>query len=339
MGIRKQGVIVSLVLLGLLVTGLASHAQNIKEHDFKFALQSARESAQVISAQRFADIVKQKTNGKITIKVYDGGVLGTDVSTLSAMQGGTIDFSLMGFGTLGGHDKSTTLFDLPFLFNTEQEVDRVVDGPVGQKVFQKLPPKGLLGLSYAELGFMQFHNSKRPIIKLEDFQGLKLRAQTMPVVIETINALGANAVPMPFGELYTALEQKVVDGASSPFDNIASGKFYEVNKYLSISNHLYIAMAFLMSKKTWDTLSPDEQKIIQEAGIEAGKFERQANRAANERRLEELKKTMQVNVISPPEIARMREKVKPVAEKWGKEAGIDLYNEMNAELAKIRSGK
>ena len=339
MNIRKEGFIVSLLLLGLLLSGVVTHAQNIKEHNFKFALQSARESAQVASAQHFADVVKQKTNGKITIKVYDSAVLGTDVSTLSAMQGGTIDFSLMGFGTLGGHDKSTTLFDLPFLFNTEQEVDRVVDGPVGKKVFQKLPPKGLLGLAYAELGFMQFHNSRRPINKLEDLQGLKLRSQTMPVVIETINTLGANAVPMPFGELYTALEQKVVDGAASPFDNIASGKFYEVNKYLSISNHLYIAMAFLMSKKTWDTLSPDEQKIIQDAGIEAGKFERKANREANQRRLEELKKTMQVNVIAPQEIARMREKVKPVSEKWGKEAGIDLYNEMNGELAKIRGGK
>jgi tripartite ATP-independent transporter DctP family solute receptor len=339
MNIRKKGLTVYLLVLGLLLLGAAANAQDIKERNFKFALQSARESAQVAGAQRLADIVQQKSNGKIIIKVYPDAVLGTDVSTLSAMQGGTIDFSLMSVGTLAGHDKSFTIFDIPFTFNTEQEADAVVDGPVGKKLFQRLPPKGMLGLSYAELGFMQFHNSKRPITKWEDLQGLKLRAQTMPVVIDCLSALGATAVPMPFGELYSALEQKVVDGGSSPFDNIASGKFYEVNKYLSISRHIYLVMSFLMSKKTWDSLSPDEQKIIQDAALEAGRFERQANRAANDRRLEELKKNMQVNVVAPQEIIRMREKAKPVIDKWSKEVGIDLFSEASAELAKLRGGK
>jgi tripartite ATP-independent transporter DctP family solute receptor len=339
MNIHKTAILSSLLLLGTLLTGAAAQAQSPSGRTLKFALQPAKDTAQVASAQRFADIVKQKTSGKITITVHEGAVLGSDVSTLSAMQGGTIDFSLMSTGTLAGHDKSFSLFDLPFLFNSESEADAIVDGPVGQKLYQKLPAKGLIGLSYGELGFLNFHNSKRPIARLEDLQGLKIRAQTMPLVIETIKTLGANAVPMPYGELYTALEQKAVDGASSPFDNIASSKFDEVNKYLSISRHTYLVMSFLMSKKTWDSLSADDQKIIKEAALEAGRFERQANRASNERRLEALRKTMQVNVIAPQEVARMREKTKPVIDAWSKEIGPDLVNEMYAELAKIRGGK
>jgi TRAP-type C4-dicarboxylate transport system substrate-binding protein len=158
----------------------------------------------------------------------------------------------------------------------------------------------------------------------------------MPLVIDTIKALGANPVPMNFGELYTALEQKVVDGGVNPYDNIYSSKLYEVTKYLSITNHWYSPMLFLMSKKTMDSLSPDEQKIISEAALEAGTHERQLSRVAADKRLEELKKLMVVNVVAPQEIEKMRAMVKPVYDKWIPEFGADLSGEMAAQLAKMR---
>lgn len=331
-------IITSVFVLGLLLPGITGLAQNIRERSFKFALQPVKETAQSQGAQWFADRVKEKSKGKLNITVYPGSVLGSDVSTLSAMQGGTIDFSLMSTGNLGGHDKALNLFDLPFLFNSEKESDVILDGPVGKKVAAKLPPKGLRGISYADLGFWQINNAKRPIIKAEDFQGLKLRSQTMPLVVDIIKALGANPVVMNFGELYSALEQKVVDGGLNPFDNIASQKFYEVTKYLSVTNHAYSAMIFLMSQKTWDSLNADEQKIISEAALEAGNEERRLNRAANNRQYEALKKLMQVNVVSQEERLRMKEKMKPVYDKWIPELGTDLYNEMTAELAKHRGG-
>lgn len=328
------GVLVS----ALLLPGATTQAQ-IREHNLKFALQPVKESAQSRGSQWFADRVKELSKGKIKITAYPGAVLGSDVAVFSAMQGGTIDFTLTSTGNLGGHDKALNMFDLPFLFNNEQEADFIADGPVGKKVAAKLIPKGLLVISYAELGFQQINNSKHPITKVEDFADLKLRSQTMPLVMDTIKALGSAAVPMNFGELYSALEQKVVDGGANPYDNIASQKFYEVTKYLSVTNHSYSIMAFLMSKKTWDGLNADEQKLISQAALEAGKEERRLNREANNKRYEELKKLMTVNVVSEQERARMREKIKSVYDKWVPEFGSELYNELQAELAKYRSGK
>ncbi len=126
-------------------------------------------------AQKFADLVKQKSGGKMIVNVYEGGALGNDVSALSSMLGGTLDFSLMSVGTLASYNKQFSVFDFPYMFNNEKEVDAVLDSPVGAKVLGKLPEKGFIGLAYAELGFRHMHNSKRPVNTLADLQGLKIR--------------------------------------------------------------------------------------------------------------------------------------------------------------------
>jgi tripartite ATP-independent transporter DctP family solute receptor len=234
--------------------------------------------------------------------------------------------------------KDFAILDLPFLFNTPEEADAVVDGPVGKKLFDKLPEKGLVGLGYWELGFRNVTNSKRPITKAEDLQGLKLRVLQSPLFIETFNALGANTVPLPFPELYTALEQKVVDGQENPVTVILDSKFSEVQKFVSLTRHIYNPQSVLISKRTWDKLSDEEKKIIQEAAAEATVYQRKVSRAKSAEALEALKKAgMQVNDVAPEEIKRMREKIKPVTDKYEKELGEALVNEVNAEIAKKRT--
>ena len=137
---------------------------------------------------------------------------------------------------------------------------------------------GLVGLAYWELGFRNVTNSKRPLAKLEDFSGLKLRVLQSPLFIDTFTALGANPVPMPFPEVYTALEQKVVDGQENPITVIVDSKFQEVQKYLSLTRHIYNPQAVIMSKKSWDKLNAAEQKIIQDAAREATAYQRQVSR-------------------------------------------------------------
>jgi len=308
-----------------------------QERTLRFAFQNSLEHPQGLGAKKFADLVGEKSGGKIAVKLFPGGQLGGDLPTVSALQGGTIDVTVLNAGLLVGIVKDFLILDFPFLFNNPEEADFLVDGPVGQKLFAKLPEKGLIGLGYTELGFRNVTNSKRPITKWEDFQGIKLRVLQSPLFIDLFNTLGANTVAMPFPEVYTALEQRVIDGQENPFTVILDSKFPEVQKYLSITRHIYNPQSVLISKRTWDKLSPDQQKIVQSAMDEAKIYQRQVSREKNAAALEALKKAgMQANEVSPEEIARIREKIKPVTDKYAKDVGPDLVAEANAEIAKKR---
>jgi tripartite ATP-independent transporter DctP family solute receptor len=233
--------------------------------------------------------------------------------------------------------KDFGLINLPFLFNKSEEADAVLDGPFGQRLIAKLPEKGLIGLGFWENGFRHVSNSRRPITKAEEFSGLKLRVIQNPLFIDTFSALGAAAQPMPFPEVYTALEQRVVDGQENPLATILASKFYEVQKHAVLSNHIYSVWAFLMSKRFWDRLSADEQKIIREAAAEAQAFERKTIRDFDAKALEELKsKGMQVTTLPDAEVTKLREKTKPVWTKFTKEFGEAEAAEMMAALAKAR---
>jgi TRAP-type transport system periplasmic protein len=333
---------IALTILGavaLLLPAFA-HAQNVKDRSIKLALANTAESAHGLGAQRFADIVAKRSDGKLKIKLYPGGVLGGEAAVASSLQGGTIEMSMMGPGLLTGMDKDFGVFDTPFLFDDFKEVDAVVDGPVGKRLLDKLPEKGLIGLAYWDHGFRILTNSRRPVAKLEDIQGLKIRVQQIPVFIDTFSALGANAVPMPFPELYTALETKTVDGQENPFVSVEVTKFYEVQKYASNTRHAYSPLLVLASKKFWDQLSDDERKILLEAAGEARPYQRQTSRAMDAKAMDTLKaKGMTVTEISTQERARMREKLKPVIEKHNKIISESLIKDVNAEIAKVRGSK
>ncbi|RZJ62838.1 MAG: TRAP transporter substrate-binding protein [Acidovorax sp.] len=304
----------------------AAHAQ---ERTIKFAFQNQKDHPQAQGAQKFADLVAAKTNNRIAVKLFPGGTLGGDLQTVSALQGGTVEMTVLNAGILSAQAKEFGIYDFPFLFASPQEADAVTDGPFGKKLLDKLQAKNLVGLGYWELGFRNVTNSKRPITKAEDIAGLKIRVIQSPIYIDMFNALGANAVPMPFPELYTAMEQKAVDGQENPVSTILSSKFAEVQKYLTITRHMYNPQAVIVSKKFWDSLSPADQKAVTEAMAEATTFQRGVSRVQANVALEDLKKAgMQVTEFPAAELDKLRAKVKPVVEKHSEKVGAETVKEV-----------
>jgi tripartite ATP-independent transporter DctP family solute receptor len=319
------------------VLPLVAHAADIREHSIKFAFQNPKEHPQGQGAQKFADLVAQKSGGKIQVKLYPSGQLGGDVQTVSAMQGGTIEMTVLNAGILQSQVKEFAVYDFPFLFNNAQEADAVTDGAFGKNLFAKLEPKGLVGLNYWDLGFRNLTNSKRPINKADDIAGLKIRVIQSPIYVDIFTALGANATPMPFPEVYPALEQKAIDGHENPATVIKANKIYEVQKYLALTRHIYNPQALIVSKKFWDKLNADEKALITEAAAQATTYQRGVSRTQAEIAVEDLKKAgMQVTELPPAEIAKLREKVKPVVEKQTAIVGADTVAALQAELAKLR---
>lgn len=337
----KNNLLVKLLVFAVIVawtvTSGTAWAADINKHKFKFAFQNTKEHPQGQGAVKFAELVKEKSNGKMTVQLFPSGMLGGDLQTVSALQGGTIDFTVLNAGLLVGLVPAFGIFDFPFMFNNEAEADTIVDGDFGKMMFAKLPEKGLVGLGYWELGFRNMTNNVRPITKLEDFSGIKLRVLQSPVFIDTFNELGCNTVPLPYPELYTALEQHVVDGQENPVTNVQFASFYEVQKYFSFTKHIYSPQSTLISKRTWDKLTADEKQIIVDAEKEAKLYQRQVNRAQMAKSLEFIKTKMAVNEISPTEMTRIREAAKPVYEKNTPKVGQDVVDVFNAAIAKARN--
>ena len=324
----------SVVLIGALLAS-AGQAQ-VNEHTFRISIAGAPGHPSVMGAEKWAEILKQKSGGKLTLKVFPNGVLGGDVQVLSAVQGGTIDFTSMNSGILQTQVKEFAIFDFPFMFESGKEADPILDGAFGKKLAELTPAKGLYNLAYWELGFRQITNSKRVLNRIDDIAGLKIRVIQSPIYIDTFNAIGGNAVPMPMTEVYTALEQKIIDGQENPFSVVETSKLNEVQKYLTVSNHMYNPQSVLASKKKWDSLTKDEQDILTSTLDEATKWQRENSRRLAEDSLGNLKKTMTVTVLPPEEIAKIRAKVKPVIDKFAAAVGPELVKELQAELEKGR---
>src|SRR5690606_9151681 len=216
-----------------------------------------------------------------------------------------------------------------------KQADYVLDGPVGQQVMDALAEKGLVGLVYWENGFRNLTNNTRPIEKMEDFNGIKLRVMPNLVFIDTFKLMKANAVPLPFSELFTALETGAVDGQENPYNTILSSKFYEVQKYLSVTNHVYSPWIVTASKRWWDGLSKTEQGIIMDAAKKSRDFEREDTRAEAREALAQIEgQGMQVNKVSAEEVQRMREQAKPAIQSVIDRVGEPLFNAVQAEIAK-----
>ena len=332
----KRLMIKSLLATVALAAFGAASAQDIKERQFKFGLQNPKGHPLVTGAEKFAEIVASKSGGKIKINLFPGGVLGGDAQTVSALQGGTVEMTALNSGILASQVKDFEAYDFPFLFANPKEADAVVDGPFGQKLHAKLQDKGIVGLAYWELGFRNITNSKRAINKVEDLEGLKLRVIPNAINVDWVKAVGANPTPMAFPEVYAGLESKAIDGQENPLNVILANKFAEVQKFLVLSNHQYNPQSVIISKKVWDTLSAAEKKILQEAAAEAGAFQRKTSREAAAGQLDALKKAgMTVTELPPAEMAKLREKMKPVIDKHGAAIAATIA-ELQAELARQR---
>ena len=331
------------LVLKTLITAMAvtawgiSFAQDVKERTIKIAFSQSDSHPQGLGAQKFADLVASKSGGKLKVNLFSSGKLGGDLQVISSLQGGTVEMLITTPGLLAGMVKDFESVDLPFMFQSPEEALAVLDGPFGKKLYSKIPEKGLIGMAYWDFGFRNVTNSKRPITNMEDLSGLKLRVVPAAMYVDLFKGLGANASPLPWPELYGALEQKAFDGQENPASAIAAAKFFEVQSYLSLTKHTYNAQAVLASKRFWDQLSSAEQKILQDAMSEATPYQRQVSRAYDESSLDVLRKEgMKVNDISPSERNRMRVALKDVIEKHS--APIrGTVDELNLELAKYRA--
>jgi tripartite ATP-independent transporter DctP family solute receptor len=332
-------VISGMAVCGLLSSATLASAADITEHTFRIAITNKQGHPQYEGCLKFADLLAAKSGGKLNAKVFGSATLGNDIQVLSSMRGGTVDMAVMSTSLLVGISHDTGLVDLPYLFDSEKEAHAVLDGRVGKKIHASLEPKGLVGLSYFELGYYSLHNSKGPITKMEDVKGMKMRVTETPITIDTFAAWGANPVPLPYPELYHALETKIVDGGGQPPVNMNMGNIGEVSKYYSLNKYNYTAQSVVIAKKTWDKLSADEKKIVQDAADEATKWQRQYAAEKTAESLAAITKTTKINDISPAEMARFREAVQPVVDKYAKQYNEELAKEMFAEIAKYRAGK
>ena len=330
----KRALLKSLVALAAFAAVGSSFAQ---ERTIKFATQNPVGHPIELGMKKFAEIVQAKSGGKIKVNLVPGGQLGSDQANVTALQGGTLEMVSMNSGILASVAKEMTIVDFPFLFANAKEADAVMDGPVGKKLLAKLEEKGIVGLAFWELGFRNITNSKKPINTVADIDGLKIRVIPNPINVDWVKALGANPTPMPFPEVYGGLESKAIDGQENPLTVIAANKFWEVQKHLAITNHQYNPQSVIFSKKVWDTLSPAEKKILDDAADEAAKYQREQSRALMATALDNIKKGgMAVTELSPAEMAKFREKVKPVIAKHSATVGEATVAEMMAELDKLR---
>jgi TRAP-type transport system periplasmic protein len=303
----------------------------------KFANQNAKGHPIVMGMEKFAELVETRSGGKLKVNLFPGGVLGSDQANVSALQGGTLEMASMNSGIFASLVKDFAIYDFPFLFANPREADAVVDGTFGKGLHAKLEEKGVVGLGYYELGFRHITNSRRPINKVEDIAGLKLRVIPNPINVDWVSALGANPTPLPFPELYAALEQRAVDGQENPVATINGAKLFEVQKHIALTNHQYNPQSVVISKKFWDTLSAEEKKILQDAASESAKFQREQARSSVASTLENLKKNgMQVTELPASEIAKLRDKMKPVIAKHSNSVGEATVSAMMAELEKLR---
>ena len=320
-------------LAALMVVACAS----VQAQELKFATQNPKGHPLVMGMEKFAEIVAARSGGKMKVALFPGGVLGSDQANVSALQGGTLDLVTLNSGILASQVKEFGVYDFPFMFANSKEADAVVDGPFGKMMHDKLEAKGIVGLAYWELGFRNITNSRHPINKVEDIAGLKLRVIPNAINVDWVKALGANPTPLPFPEVYAALDQKAIDGQENPVTVINANKFYEVQKYLAITNHQYNPQSVIMSKKVWDTLGAPEHKILRDAAVEAAKFQRQAARDQAGSALENLKKNgMQVTELSSAELAKFQAAMKPVIAKHSETVGPEVVKALEAELTKLR---
>jgi tripartite ATP-independent transporter DctP family solute receptor len=319
------------------VVAAGASAQDIQERTIKFGHLNNADHPVSFGVKRFSELVAVKSGGKLKVQEFPASTLGNELQQQSALQGGVQEMSAPATTSLAGIVKEFGLVDFPFSVSTYAQADALLDGPLGQALIARLPEKGLVALGYWDLGFRNVTNSKRPITRAEDMDGLKLRVIPNPVFLDTFRSFKANPVPMPFAELYGALEARAVDGQENPFAVILSNKIYEVNKFVSATNHVYAANIVLVSKRFWDKLSPAEQKILNDAANESRGYQRTVSRAAAQKAVGELQaRGMQYNEVKPAEQARMREIARPVTEKFAATYDPAIVRLYNSELARIR---
>lgn len=297
----------------LALASSASYAQQV----LRLAHNAAPGNPKAVASDKFAELVQQKTNGRVKVEVGGSAQFGDDVESLTNMRLGTLAFSTGSQGSTAGVVPEFNVIGLPFLFRDLKHAYSVVDGEVGKKMAEAADRKGLVLLALWDNGIRHTSNSKRPVTKPEDLQGLKIRTPPDTMTMDIFTAIGANPGPLAFSELYIALQQGVFDGQENPLMNIYSSKLHEVQPYISLTGHKYETTPLLASKMIFSTLSKEDQEAIREAAREAGQLNRELSLAADE---DLRKKLTEAGVkINEVDQAAFAAKTKSVYDKWAQQ--------------------
>lgn len=290
---------------------MAAHAQAVK---LTLGHGAAPGNPRHEAAVRFAELVKTKTSGRIEVQVAHSAQLGDDAAMVTALRTGALDLSANSQGAVANAVPEYAAYGMPFLFASPAQAFKVLDGPLGKELADRSADKGMVVLGYWDNGIRQMTNSKRPLAKVEDVKGLKMRTPPDAVLVEIMQALGADAQQIKFSELYVALQQGVVDGQENPLANIHASKLYEVQKHLALTNHQFQMTPFLMSKRAWDKLPPADRKVVQDAAAEATALQRRLSAEADAKLLADLKaQGVQVTTVDRNAFAAATQKV---TDKW-----------------------
>ncbi|MGZ5660825.1 MAG: TRAP transporter substrate-binding protein [Usitatibacter sp.] len=299
----------------------------------KFSHVVAQSTPKGKGAEKFKQLAEERTKGRVKVEVYANSTLYKDNEEVDALQLGAVQMlapSLAKFGPLGAREFE--VFDLPYLFDNYDELHKVTRGPVGAALLKKLEPKGIIGLAYWDNGFMD-KSAIQPLRKPEDFRGLKMRIQSSKVLDAQMRALGASPQVMAFSEVYQALQTGVVDGTENPPSNFYTQKMHEVQKYLTLSNHHYLAYAVIVNKKFWDGLPPDIRKILEGAMADATQYADDIAKKENEDALEAVRKSGRTEIITltPAEKLEWKRALVKVHKEAESRVGKDLIQSIYKE--------
>lgn len=303
----------------------------------KLAVVTSEDRSLTKGLVKFGELVESKTNGSIKVEVYPNGQLGGDREVFESLQFGSIQGTTMSTGPIAQFVPKFNVFDLPFLFPNSEVAYEVLDGKIGSDLLAELESQNVIGLNYWENGFRHLTNGVKEVKTPDDVKGLKIRTLENDLHMDIWSELGANPTPMAFTELFAGLQQGVVDGQENPVGNVTANKFYEVQKYLSKTGHVYNASPFLISKDFWNTLSDEEKKAVQEAADEARDHQRELNQKEDEDGYKFLTENgMTITDITDEEKDAFLEKVKPVYEKYSASIGEEFVDELLTEINNLK---
>ena len=337
---KKTLVVATCALLaaGLAVTGCKKDktASNEAKSDSKqlvlrYAEIQAQDYPTTQAAYKFAEMVEQKTEGRIHIDVYYGGQLGDEKALIEQLQFGAVDFTRVSLTPLSEFEKSLNVLSLPYLYKDSDQMWRVLEGDIGENFLKSVESAGLVGLSWFDAGARNFYNSKKPITKLDDLKGLKIRVQESQLMMGMVAALGASATPMAYGEVYSGLQTGVIDGAENNWPSYESTSHYEVAKYYVLDEHSRLPEMQLVSKITWDKISPEDQAIIKDCALESAKIERALwaeKEGVSEAKVKEA--GSEITELEPGEKAKFQAAMAPLYSQFG--AGYeDLISQIQSK--------
>lgn len=301
-------------LLAAAVAALLPFAAQAQALKLTLGHGAAPENPRHIASLKFAEVVKAKSGGRIEVQVAPSAQLGDDAAMVTALRTGALDVSANSQGAVSAAVPEYAAFGMPFMFSSPAAAFKLLDGPLGKELADRSAEKGMVLLGTWDNGIRHMTNSKRPITKVEDMKGLKMRVPPDATLVDIMKSLGAEAQQIRFAELYVALQQGVVDGQENPLVNIHASKLYEVQKHLALTNHQFQMTPLLMSKRTWDKLSDADRKAVQEAAAEATALQRKLSQEADDKLLADLK-SKGVQVTTPDKVA-FEKATAEVDDKW-----------------------